>query len=100
MSDQPTPSIYGEEPTPAEQPKAPGLLDQIIGVFTEPVALFQKLRNSPSFWPSLILAISIGIVASLIWAAKAGTTLSRKGSTTAARYCGRSRGLSVWHWRQ
>lgn len=70
MSDQPNPSLYGEEPAPAAPTKAPGLLDQIIGVFTEPTALFQKLRRSPSFWPSLILAIAIGIAASLVWAAK------------------------------
>lgn len=67
MSDQPTPSIYGEEPAPAEPPKAPGLLDQIIGVFTEPVALFQKLNKAPSWaWAAGATAI-MAIIVTIVW---------------------------------
>ena len=68
MSDQPT-SLYGEEP---QTPKgsAPGLLDQMVGVFTEPKALFTRLRSKPSWVPSLLAAILVGLVAMLIWASK------------------------------
>lgn len=67
MSDQPTPSIYGEEPSPAEQPKAPGLFDQIIGVFTEPVSLFQKLNKAPSWaWAAGATAI-MAIIVTIVW---------------------------------
>jgi len=68
MSDQPS-TLYGEQPeTPA--PKAPGLMDQIAGVFTEPRALFARLRTRPVWLPALLLAMGIGLVAMLIWASK------------------------------
>ena len=68
MNDQPT-SLYGDAPeTP--NPPAPGLLDQIVGVFTEPTALFARLRNRPSWVPALMVAIAVSLVAMLIWAAK------------------------------
>lgn len=68
MSDQPT-SLYGEEPE-APPPVAPGLLDQIVGVFTEPKALFTRLGARPTWAPALVAAILVGLVAMLIWAAK------------------------------
>jgi hypothetical protein len=68
MSDQPT-SLYGDQPE-APRPQAPGLLDQIAGVFTEPKALFARLRERPVWIPALVLAIVIAALAMLIWASK------------------------------
>jgi hypothetical protein len=68
MSD-PTSSLYGEQPQVPET-KAPGLMDQIVGVFMEPRDLFRKLRNRPVWLPALLLAVFIGLIAMLIWASK------------------------------
>lgn len=66
---EPQASLYGDQPG-APNPEAPGLADQIIGVFTGPRALFARLRTRPVWAPALILAIAIGLVAMLIWASK------------------------------
>lgn len=68
MSDQPA-SLYGHQPEPT-RPEAPGLMDQIAGVFTEPGALFARLRTRPVWLPALLLAIGVSLVAMLIWASK------------------------------
>ncbi|MCM2249461.1 MAG: YIP1 family protein [Geothrix sp.] len=68
MSDQPS-SLYGSEPE-APRPPAPGLVDQIVGVFTEPAQLFARLRTRPVWLPALLIAIGISLVAMLIWASK------------------------------
>ena len=62
-------SIYGDAQAPQAKVKAPSLIDQIEGVFTAPKALFEKLREAPSWVPALALAIVIGIFSSLVWAA-------------------------------
>ncbi len=69
MSDQPTPSLYGTEPT-SEAPKAPGLVDQILGVFTEPVALFQKLNKAPNWLWAILVSIILGLAITLVWGLK------------------------------
>ncbi len=70
MSEQPNPSLYGEEPTPVEQSKAPGLIDQLVGVFTEPVALFQKLNKAPSWaWAAGATAI-MAVIVTVVWGLK------------------------------
>jgi len=70
MSEQPTPNLYGEAPVPEAKPKAPGLLDQIVGVFTEPVALFQKLRVAPSWaWAAGATAF-MAILVTVVWGLK------------------------------
>lgn len=68
MSD-PTPSLYGEQPQ-ASKSKAPSLMEQIVGVFMEPKVLFAKLRERPSWIPSLLIAVIIGLFAMVIWASK------------------------------
>jgi hypothetical protein len=68
MSD-PSPSLYGEQPQ-APVVQTPGLMDQIVGVFTEPKALFARLRSKPVWIPALVLAIVVGLIAMLIWASK------------------------------
>ena len=68
MSDQPT-TLYGDQPE-APRPQAPGLLDQIIGAFTSPVELFQKLNKAPS-WGWALGALVVGaVILSVIWGLK------------------------------
>lgn len=68
----PTPSLYGSEPggSPAPAVKPQGVLDQLVGLFTEPAAVFQRLRQAPAWLPALLLFMGAALVASLIWAAK------------------------------
>lgn len=68
MSDQPS-SLYGHEPE-APRPQAPGLVDQIVGVFTAPVELFQRLNKAPSWGWALgaLLVASLALV--VIWGLK------------------------------
>ncbi len=67
-----SPSLYGSEsggsPAPAVKPQ--GVLDQFIGLFTEPTAVFQRLRQAPSWLPALLLFLGVALFASVIWAAK------------------------------
>jgi hypothetical protein len=71
MTEQPNPSLYGEEPAPAaEKVKAPGLLDQVIGVFTEPVALFQKLNKAPSWAWAAGATVVMAILVTVVWGLK------------------------------
>lgn len=68
MSD-PTSSLYGDQPQ-APRPKAPGLLDQIVGVFTEPSALFEKLHLAPSWGWAVGLMTAAGVILTVIWGLK------------------------------
>lgn len=68
MSD-PTPSLYGDQPE-APRPEAPSLMDQLAGVFTEPAALFTRLRSRPVWFPALTVAVVVSLAAMLIWASK------------------------------
>jgi hypothetical protein len=65
MNEQPT-SLYGDQP---EGPKsqAPGLMDQIVGVFTGPVDLFQRLNRAPSWGWALGLLMVGSLVITVIW---------------------------------
>ncbi len=67
-----SPSLYGSEsggsPAPAVKPQ--GVLDQLVGLFTEPTAVFQRLRQAPSWLPALLLFLGVALFASAIWAAK------------------------------
>lgn len=68
MNDQPA-SLYGDAPQ-APRPPAPGLLDQIVGVFTEPKALFERLNLSPSWGWALGALTTAGIILTIIWGLK------------------------------
>ena len=65
-------SLYGapNAPLAPASPKPPSLMEQIEGVFTAPKALFERLAKAPSWVPAVVLAVIIGIVATLVWAAK------------------------------
>ena len=69
MSDQPEPSLYSQE-IPEETPKAPGLLDQVLGIFTEPVTLFQKLNRAPSWLWATLVGVVLGLAITIVWGLK------------------------------
>ncbi|HJV88977.1 MAG TPA: YIP1 family protein [Holophagaceae bacterium] len=54
----------------APAPKPPSFLEQVMGVFTEPTALFQKLRQAPSWVPAVISFCVLGILVTLVWGLK------------------------------
>ncbi|HJV21440.1 MAG TPA: YIP1 family protein [Holophagaceae bacterium] len=54
----------------ATAPKPPSFLEQVTGVFTEPTALFQKLRQAPSWVPAVISFCVLGILVTLVWGLK------------------------------
>jgi uncharacterized protein YneF (UPF0154 family) len=68
MSD-PIPSLYGEPPE-APHPTAPGLPDQILGVFTDPIALFRRLAKTPSWGWALGVIIVASLLLTSIWGLK------------------------------
>lgn len=68
MSDQ-SPSLYGSQPE-APRPQAPGLLEQVVGVFTSPVELFQRLNKTPRWGWALGLLIACAVVLTVIWGLK------------------------------
>jgi hypothetical protein len=65
MSEQPS-SLYGEQPE-APRPQAPGLMDQLVGIFTAPVELFQRLNQAPSWGWALGLLMVASLVITVIW---------------------------------
>jgi hypothetical protein len=60
-------SLYGNQAQPPV-PQAPSLLDQVVGVFTEPVALFTRLEKTPVWGGALALLTGISLVVSVLWA--------------------------------
>jgi len=65
MTEQPS-SLYGHQPE-APRPQSPGLMDQIAGVFTAPVELFQRLNKAPSWGWALGAIIVASLVVAVIW---------------------------------
>ena len=68
MSDQ-SESLYGNQPE-APAPETPGLMDQIVGVFTSPVELFQRLNKAPSWGWALGLLILCSVIITVTWGLK------------------------------
>ena len=68
MSEQPS-TLYGEQPD-VPRPKAPGLMDQIVGVFTSPVELFQRLNLAPSWGWAMGAVMVASLVITVIWGLK------------------------------
>jgi hypothetical protein len=68
---EPQTSLYGEDKPEISQVEKPqGVLDQFVGIFTEPVAVFRRLRIAPSWVGALVLTILVALFATLTWAAK------------------------------
>ncbi|GLH68135.1 YIP1 family protein [Geothrix edaphica] len=68
MTEQPA-SLYGQQPE-NPRPQPPGLMDQIAGVFTAPVELFQRLNKAPSWAWALGAIIVASLVVAVIWGLK------------------------------
>ncbi|WP_243304732.1 YIP1 family protein [Geothrix oryzisoli] len=68
MTEQPS-SLYGTQPE-APRPQPPSLMDQIAGVFTAPVELFQRLNKAPSWAWALGAIVVVSLVATVIWGLK------------------------------
>jgi len=66
--------LFGGE-TPVAKPKAPGLGEQLMGVFTNPVELFQKLYVAPSWGWALGAILLAGLLMSVVWGFKVDVDL-------------------------
>lgn len=64
------PGLYGNDPKGAEASRAPGLMEQFVGVFTEPGLLFTKLRKTPSWGWALGAGIFAALVMAVTWGLK------------------------------
>jgi len=64
----PIEKLYGEEPPPPPVP--PSLLEQVVGVFSEPAALFQRLATTPVWKGALSLMVAANLVVTVLWARK------------------------------
>lgn len=65
------PSLYGDAAGPAaDRGQAPGLLDQLAGVFTDPVPLFQQLNRTPVWGMALVLLVLSGVLMAAVWGMK------------------------------
>lgn len=61
--------LFGGGETP-NAPKAPGLGEQLMGVFTDPVALFKKLHDAPSWGWALGAIIVASLIMTILWGLK------------------------------
>ncbi|HJW08050.1 MAG TPA: YIP1 family protein [Holophagaceae bacterium] len=62
----PEAALFGGGSVPPKT-KAPGLMEQIEGVFTAPVELFKKLHDTPSWAPAFTLALVFIFIMLLVW---------------------------------
>jgi hypothetical protein len=63
-------SLYGSSENPIIKPPAPGLMDQFIGLFTEPVETFKKLNITPSWIGALVVMILVSLLVAGVWGFK------------------------------
>jgi len=71
MSNQPKQSLYGESDAAGyEQSQPLSLVDQIYGVFSEPVELFNRLAKRPQWIGAMLLLTAFGLVFSIVWVAR------------------------------
>ncbi len=73
MNHQPIrPNLYQEPPGagPEPEPRAPNLLEQVLGVFTAPVPLFRRLAVTPRWGWAMLTTLGFTLVMVLIWAAR------------------------------
>jgi|GEM_PF-239616 len=68
---EPETKLFGDEkPEVPQSVKPQGVLDQFVGIFTEPGEVFRRLRVAPSWVGAFILSLGIALFATLTWAAK------------------------------
>jgi len=61
--------LFGGGTTPSK-PKAPGLGEQLLGVFTDPVALFKKLHDAPSWGWAIGAIVVVSLILTVVWGLK------------------------------
>jgi hypothetical protein len=68
MSDQPI-SLENDQPeTP--KPQSPGLVDQLVGVFTNPIDLFHRLNKAPSWGWAMGVRVAGALIVTVVWSLK------------------------------
>ncbi len=63
-------SLYGSSEKPGTPAPALGLMDQFVGLFTEPVETFKKLNVAPSWIWALVVLILVNLVVVGVWGFK------------------------------
>lgn len=61
--------IFGGE-APVEKPKGPSLGDQLLGVFTSPVELFQRTNETPVWAGAMVLLMAASLLMVVVWGLK------------------------------
>ena len=64
-----TEGLYGQAPE-GPPPGGPTLVEQVVGIFTEPVALFQRLHDTPVWKGAVTLAALCTLLMTAVWALK------------------------------
>ena len=68
---QKTEGLYGAaDAAPAPGAEPPGVLDQLLGLFTEPAALFRRLGAAPVWKGATALTTVFSLAMTVIWALK------------------------------
>jgi len=70
MQSNPEPGLYGNDSKGEAPSKAPGLMEQFVGVFTEPSLLFTKLRETPVWGWAMGAVIVATLVMIVAWGMK------------------------------
>jgi len=63
-------SLFGSNEKPEAKPPAMGLMDQFVGLFTEPIETFKKLQTSPAWVGALVVLIFTSLVVAGVWGFK------------------------------
>ncbi len=63
-------SLFGSTEKTEAKPPAMGLVDQFVGLFTEPVETFKKLQLSPAWIGALVVIIITSLVVAGVWGFK------------------------------
>jgi hypothetical protein len=66
----PSEGLYGHAPQGQPNAPAPGVLEQVVGVFTEPVALFKRLAAAPAWKGALGTTMAFSVVTTIVWGLK------------------------------
>lgn len=63
-------SLFGSNEKAGAKPPALGLMDQFVGLFTEPIETFKKLQASPAWVGALVVLILTSLVVAGVWGFK------------------------------
>lgn len=70
MDETDKPALLFPEPAEPQPGPAPGILEQVLGVFTEPVPLFRRLADQPRWGRALAVVMAMALAAGLVWSAR------------------------------